>query len=506
MDSQDGNQGSWLARLRVLRRYVPLIVLCAVLLAGAAFVLSVQQSKQYTATALLVFDNNELDQQAAGLAVGGSGGQRAQQSTNVKLLELAETASQTASFVGLSEQQIEESVHVSAQGGSNVVAVAATSDPPVLAAEIANVYSNQFITEQQRTAHRYFTSVLGAVTKQLASLSRAQRTAPEGIALQNRAQSLKILATVPSNDVRLAQPAPIPTSASHPDLVRNTFGGAALGLLLGCCLAFLLRRRKRRIHKLDDVARIFKLPLLGVVPQSRTYARHAYRERGGKPAQLPPADAEVFRTLNTRLRYFNVDHERRLVLVTSPGRDDGKTLVVQNLAEAAASMGSCVLVIECDLRHPNLADRLGLRQVPGLAEVLISASTVVDAIQGTIVIASDNGSTPSRSTINVLTAGASAPNPSELISSQAMDRVLDWAAENYDLVLLDTPPMSVASDVALLLDRVDGLLIVSRRGNTTRSQATRMRAQLARLHAPAFAVVANGFKPRTKPRYEYDGR
>lgn len=505
MSSQESNRGFRPAQLLVLRRQVPVIVLCALLLAGAAFALSVQQSTQYTATALLVFDDNELDQQAAGLAVGSSGAPRAQQTTNVKLLELGEIASQTAALVGLTEQQVKESIRVSAQGESNVVAVDATTTSPTLAAEIASVYADQFISEQQRASRQYFSSVLGAVVKQLASLSPAQRAGPEGLALQNRSQSLKILATAPSGNVRLAQAASIPGSGSYPELVRNTIGGAALGLLLGCCLAFLRQRRKRRINKLDELARIFRLPLLGVVPHSRTYSRHASRDGRKGPAQLPLGDAEVFRTLNTRLRYFNVDHERRVVLVTSAGRDDGKTLVVQNLAEAAASMGSCVLVIDCDLRHPSLAARLGLRQVPGVAEVLISASTIVDAIQGVMVVAADNGSTPTRSTINVLTAGAPPPNPSQLISSQAMDRVLEWAAENYDLVLLDTPPMSVASDVPLLLDRVDGVLIVSRRRNTTRSEATRMHAQLARLQAPTFAVVANGFKPKTKPRYSYYG-
>ena len=503
MNGPDVNPSVWSAQRRFLRRRAPLIALCVVLVAGAAFALSEQQAKQYTATVSLLFDNNENNQQVAGLAPASGDAQRPRESTNVKLVELgSETASRTATLLesGLTGQQVKDSLRVGAQGESNIVNVAATSTVPLLATEIANVYANQFITEQQDASRKYFTSVLAAVTAQLAALPRAQREGPQGLALQDRAQSFEILVKVPSSNVQIAQVATVPSTPSSPNLVRNTILGGILGLVLGLGLALLLEILSRRIKKPEDLERIFNLPLLGIVPKSRAYRRHSSRSKGLAP--LPPGETKVFRSLCSRLRYFNVDGERRLVLVTSAAREDGKTTVVQNLAEAAASMGNCVLIIECDLRHPSLADRLALRRAPGLAEVLISASTIVDAIQ--TAPAAYNGSTVRGSTVSVLTCGALPPNPAQLIGSDAMVRVLDWAAENYDLVLLDSPPMSVASDAIPLLSLIDGVVIVSRRRKDTRDAAHRLREQLASHHAPMLGVVANGFKARAEVSSQYE--
>ena len=314
---------------------------------------------------------------------------------------------------------------------------------------------------------------------------------------------MEILAKLPLASIQIAQAAPVPSTASTPHLVRNTILGVALGLVLGLVLALLLETVKRRVKKLEDLERIFKLPLLGIVPKSRAYLRHTARKGKKGRAPLPPEETEVFRTLCARLRYFNVDRERRLVLFTSAARHDGKTIVVQNLAEVAASMGYCVLIIEADLRDPSLADRLALRRAPGLAEVLISATTIVDAIQTSSVLCAHNGSAQSGSTISVLTAGVVPPNPAQLMDSDAMVRTLDWAAENYDLVLLDTPPLSIAPDATPLLSEVDGVVIVSRRRKDTRDLAYRLREQLASHHAPVLGIVANGFKARREPSSEY---
>jgi capsular exopolysaccharide synthesis family protein len=491
--------------LSILRRRLPLIALCFILGAGLAFAFSKHQPKEYTATAALVFNDNQLSQQVAGLQATGSGDPQMQQSTNVQLVELGGDAS-TARLIGggVTPKDITNSLSVSAVGATNVVDVAATWSTPRIAADIANTYSEQFVKERQNANSRYFSSTLELVDRQLAALSPQQRVGPAGLALQDRAQSLRILAEMQSGNVALARGASIPSTPSSPKVTRDTLVGAVLGLLLGLGLAFLLERLDRRIKEPDDLERIFKLPLLGVVPESSAYPQHASQADGERSAALPPGEIEVFRMLRARLRYFNIDRELRLVLVTSAASGDGKTTVVQNLAEAAASMGSRVLIIESDLRRPSLAARLALLRAPGLAEVLISASTIEEAIQRTSVLPASNGSTASKSGVSVLTAGAPPPNPAELIESHAMEHVLEWAAENYDLVLLDTPPLSVVPDVIPLLRRIDGVVIVSRLGKNTRDGAARMREELGSLGAPMLGVVANGFNARDTPGYSYD--
>jgi capsular exopolysaccharide synthesis family protein len=505
-NTQDSDPALGLHRaLGILRRRFLLIAFCVVLVAGSAYAASKSRTKHYTATASLVFDNNQLNQQVAGLSVANSSTQQSQESTNVKLVELGETARRTAKLLGggVTEQQVRGNLSVGAQGESNIVDVSATATSPTLAAEIANTYVRQFVAGQQSANHSYFSSALALVNKQLAALSPGQRIGPQGLALQDRAQSLGILAELQSGNVQVAQAATIPTSPSSPKVAWNTVLAAFLGLLLGLGLAFLLERLDRHIKEPEDLERIFKLPLLGVVPESSAYQLHA---SGGGPdaGLLPSGEAEAFRMLRARLRYFNVDRDLRVILVTSASAGDGKSMVVQNLAETAASTGSRVLVIESDLRRPTLGSRLGLRPAPGLAEVLISTSTIERAIQTTAVVSPNGGSAASGSAVSVLTAGAPPPNPTELIESQAMEHVLEWAGQNYDLVLLDTSPFSVVPDVIPLLRQSDGVVIVSRLGKSTRDGEARMREELARLGAPMLGVVANGFKARDAIGYGYD--
>jgi uncharacterized protein involved in exopolysaccharide biosynthesis len=216
--------------LKVLRRRAPLIMLCLVLVTGAAFVFSKHQTKKYTATASLVFNNNQLGQQAAGLQPVSVGNQQAQQSTNVKLVQLGDMAEITAKLLGrgLTTGKVSKSLSVSAQGESNIVNVSATATSPTLAAEIANAYTNQFVAEQQNANHDYYASALSLVNKQLAALSPRQRLSTAGVALENRAQSLGVLAELRSGNVQVAQIARVPAAPSSPKTSRNTILGASI--------------------------------------------------------------------------------------------------------------------------------------------------------------------------------------------------------------------------------------------------------------------------------------
>lgn len=493
--------------LAILRRRAPVIALCLVLVAGSAFVFSKRQTKKYTATAALVFNNAQISQQVAGLQAAASSEPKVQQDTNVKLLELGPTADQTAQKLGggLSGKQIKSSLEVSGQGESNVVNVSATWPSPAIAAQIANTYAEQFVSDQLQANHRYFASAQALVEKQLSALSPQQRLAPQGLALQDRAQSLAILSQLKAGDVQLAQPAAAPTSPSSPKVARNTILGAVLGLLLGLGLAFLFERFDRRIREPRDLERIYGLPLLGVVPESAGLARHTDTVEGARQP-LPDADAEVFRMLRAHLRYFNIDRDLRTLLVVSAAPGDGKTTVARNLAEAAATMGSRVLLVETDLRRPTLAGRLAIAPNAGLAGVLIGAIELDDAIQRLELTASGNGRpAPSRS-LDVLIAGAIAPpNPAELLESQAMRSLLAQVRERYDLVVLDTPPLTVVSDAFPLLAQVDGTVIVGRVGRNRRDVANRLHEILGSVEAPLLGVVANGFKPGKLGSYSYYG-
>ena len=210
----------------------------------------------------------------------------------------------------------------------------------------------------------------------------------------------------------------------------------------------------------------------------------------------------MFRLLRAYLRYFNVDRELRSLLIVSGTSGDGKTTVAYNLAEAAQETGSKTLLIEADLRLPNLAAHYGLRAVPGLAELLIGTVDPPKAIQSIPIATRVNGSTAEVS-LDVLLAGHPPPNPAELLQSKAMAELLSWAAEHYELVVIDTPPLSVVSDAVPLLAQVDGVVVVSQLGKNTRDAAAFLRDRLAAVNAPVLGVVANGVSAKGAGGYGY---
>ncbi len=218
---------------------------------------------------------------------------------------------------------------------------------------------------------------------------------------------------------------------------------------------------------------------------------------------MPPNEAEAFHLIRAHLRYFNVDRELRTLLVASAAPGDGKTTVARYLASAAASMGSRVLLLEADLRHPTLAQQLDVQSGPGVSDVLIGAVSLSEATQ-MIDLDSPSVAGSEGRMLDVVVAGAvSPPNPGELIESHAMEALIERAKSTYDLVVIDTPPLAAVSDAFALLRKVDGVIIVGRMGRNRRDVAERLHETLAGAGAPLLGVVANGLKARRRGSYGY---
>ena len=191
-----------------------------------------------------------------------------------------------------------------------------------------------------------------------------------------------------------------------------------------------------------------------------------------------------------------------MLVVASAVPGEGKTTIAHNLAEAAQETGTKTLLIEADLRRPTLAGLYGLPAGPGLSDQLIGSVGIGEAIRSMPLATRVNGAT-TEVALDVLLAGHPPPNPAELIASNSMTDLLSWASEHYELVIIDTPPISVVSDAISLLPKADGVVLVSQLGKSTRDAAAFLRDRLSGVNAPVLGVVANCVPTKGKDGFRY---
>jgi polysaccharide biosynthesis transport protein len=479
---------------RMLRRRAPLVLLCMVIVALSAYVFAKSETAAYTANASLLFSTNETAAVATGLTPTDQTTSQAQQDTNVRLVQLGNVASQTAARLGphFTTGLVKADISVAPDSDTSIVTVSGTAGSPASAQRIANTYANVFVDEQLRQSQSQISSAVALVNAQFKALTPQEQAQPQGLALAERAQSLALLAKLQTGNVTVAGQAGLPSSASSPKVSRDVLLGAVLGLLIGLALALLLERTDRRIRDVSELEAIYELPLLATVPERAQYT--VLRALGGRDAAAPLLYDEVFNLLRSHLRHFSVDRDIRTLLVISAGPGEGKTTVSFNLAKASAALGSRVLLIEGDLRRRSMIESVVGRVDPGLSGVLIGDVTMEFATH-TVEIG------PGVS-LDVLASGEiPPPNPGELIESQAMESLLQEARASYDLVIVDTPPLTLIADAVPLVTKVDGVIVVSRIGKSSREAAEALRKQLSRLRAPVLGLVANGVRRSAATTY-----
>jgi capsular exopolysaccharide synthesis family protein len=478
----------------VLRRRWWLVLLCVVVAGGAAFGFSSEQQKKYTASSQILFQDQNFSQQLFGSNfINPNVDPVAQQATNISLASLPAVAARTAGSLHIPAGLVASEVSVSSVGQSNLASVNATDPRPARAAKIANAYARQYVVFRQQADRAAILTALRQVNRQLAKLAAGARTGTVGQELQTRANDLGVLASLQTGDVQVAQLASVPTSPSSPKTKRNAALGALLGLLLGLGLAFLLQRLDRRVREPRELEEIYGVPMLAAVPESRALAAK-------RVALLPTADLDAIALLRTRLRYFNVDRNVRSLLITSAAPSEGKSTIAINLAIVEALSGDrSVVLFEADLRRPSAAKRLGLSSTPGTSEIL-SGNASLDGSLVSVEVPHRNGR-HSEARLAVLPSGAIPPNPIELLSSHALIHLLNELTERFDLVVIDSPPLTLVSDAIPVVQCVSGVLVVARIGLVTRSAARHAAEQLENLNAPTLGVVANVMPRRDQAYY-----
>ena len=323
-----------------------------------------------------------------------------------------------------------------------------------------------------------------------------------------------------NNNIRVIENAQTPTKPVGPKRLILILAGFFLSLGAGIGLAFFIEYLDHTIKSVEDVEQFSQLPVLGLIPKSSSYATRApkYLTRrnavqslslnGDDALDLPVENAaqlnllqsltnhtlvgEAYRALRTSILMSFAGSPPKTILITSCQAGEGKTTTAINTATMLTQLDAKVLLIDCDLRLPSLHRRLDIAPGNGLSTYLSSKTDLDELIQQTDI-----------PNLSVLPCGQIPPNPAELISSNKMREMLKELSNEYDHIILDSPPLLSVTDSVILSGLVDGTILVVSSGKTTREMLQRCRQELYNVHSKILGVVLNRVKLRGDANYRY---
>lgn len=302
--------------------------------------------------------------------------------------------------------------------------------------------------------------------------------------LQQRVNEFAVTRERRTSNVRIVDAAEVPQSPVGESVRRNLRYGALGALFLGLCVAFCLEYFDSRVKTPEQIKTELGLPFLGLVPLTGA------RQPASAPLILsanladqkgiPPGFGEAFRKLRTNVRLSMPEDGMQPLLVTSAGMGEGKTVVASNLATTLALAKYRVLLIDADLRRPRLHKVFGLKQEPGLSNLIVGQTPASEAVQKTTIPG-----------LSVLTSGALPPNPSELLESKRFQEFMAQLGRYFDWVLIDSPPLLPVTDAMVLAQDVSGVILVVSADATPLQAARTAIEQLDTARARILGAVLN---------------
>jgi capsular exopolysaccharide synthesis family protein len=389
--------------------------------------------------------------------------------------------------------------------------------------QVARDLANQIRELEAR--YEILTDTLNRLNQQVKQLSVTNREYADiqrelTIATENlnqflaKREAFKIDAAQREQPWQLLTPAgsPKPSAAS---VKRNLLLGGVLGTLLGLGAALAIDKLSNILYTPKEIKDVARLPLLGIIPLDKNLKNQDTTVDIGRvflrntpdvlslgmesrPQQLISVFYEAFRSLFTNIRLLSPDTPIRSVVISSAMPGEGKSTIAIYLAQAAAEQGRRVLLVDTDLRHPSIHNRLGLANMQGLTDVISTDIDFNHVIQ----------QSPQENNLFVLTAGSIPPDPIRVLASQKMQDLIAQLRSAFDLVVYDAPPLTGLADAYLLAAETNGMVLVASLGQVKRSVLENALDQLkehSNFSTPLLGVVANRAKnvPLTSYGYSY---
>ena len=296
-------------------------------------------------------------------------------------------------------------------------------------------------------------------------------------------QLVQVLENQNVGNSRIISGALVPERPISPKIPLNLALGGFLGVILGAGTALLLESMNQSLKNIEEANRLLGFPLLGTIPQ---YGEKNPKNRQEGRQELPLLDnpyspvSTSFEMLQTNLGFTVSDKELRVILMTSATPGEGKSFVAANLALAAAYVGRRVLLVDADMRRPRQHRIWEIHNLLGLSNILVGQAQLENAVQEVSPL------------VNMLPAGKIPPNPVALLDSQRMADLVEEASQDYDFVIIDSPPLTAVTDPLLIGKYVDGLLLVVRPGQVEYSAVTAAKSLLEQARVPILGMVVNG--------------
>ncbi|WP_087873002.1 polysaccharide biosynthesis tyrosine autokinase [Arthrobacter globiformis] len=359
------------------------------------------------------------------------------------------------------------------------IRVTAQSPDPATAQRVADAWVNGLAAEVK--AIETATPAKGAAAK------------PEGTA------STAASTPAPAVSILPLGKAVLPSSPVSPNIRLVVVIGALGGLALGVMYAVVRRYLDRRIRNAAEIERHFGVPVIGTLPiDHRLDGKSTILEAGAaaRPTEARAGGAmgEALRELRTNLSFLDVDQPPRIIVVTSSVPGEGKSTVTANLAATLAAAGENVVVVDGDLRRPTLVDVFNLVPGVGVTDVLAGTADLEDVLQPWSAMPN----------LSILGSGRIPPNPSELLGSLALKKMLSTLAQKAT-VLIDAPPLLPVTDAAVLSKAADGAVVVIQAGKTTQEQLGQSLGNLDKVQGRVLGTVLNYLPTRGADAYSYYG-
>jgi polysaccharide biosynthesis transport protein len=503
--------------LAILRRGKWIVIALPIAAALAAYVMSTAQSAQYRADADVYINLSNLA--AAFANVNPANGDPTRllinQATLARSDELAKRVVRAAGVPGMTPGAFLGQSAATARQDADFLNLSVTSPTPGAAVRLVNAYADEFTKYKNEVDTASVDKAISSNDETLRSLRARGLTGTaaydSAVAAQNELGTFgKLLAnnaTVQQSAQGAAKVRPLPR--------RNALIAGLLGLILGVGLVFLREALDRRVRSEGEIEKALAIPLLGRIPRPERRLENANKLVMLEEPQS--ASAQTFRKLRTSLEFVNFDPVARTIMVTSAMQREGKSTTVANLAVALARAGRRVALVDLDLRTPTLHTFFGIGEAQGFTDVVVNRITLEQAIRPVVIraagpleqpqdggLAADasNGHPDVECVLHLLPSGTIPPAADEFLESDRVVTVLENLSQQFEIVLVDAPPMLAVGDVLTLSTTVDAMIIVTQLG-IDRRQLQELTRQLQGCRTPILGFILNGVSHGDSYTYGY---